>query len=441
MLKICTIIVGAMAALVTAAFPAAADGRPVQGEIEVIDTIRVLKLRGSPVQMGYAHGYLLADDIVHLIEDYMLGTLYDVDNYWKTVALINSFVRVPLAHHLEVAAMYQGLVDARGTNGMYSPKLKRDLLPVDLIAWNMVPEIFRLTFQDTSFAAGPLRFSSSVSGWGAGAAGTALVFARDLDFGYPGDLLDQRSIAIAYQPGCLLQHEWLSVAWPGMIGCLTCMNDEGTGAALDLGNYAPELEDLLIEHDGIYVALPFAYTPITLALRQGVENKRSFLRQPDRIADLYAIVGGIGVAGSFDIHVFSAERDSAGVQPAYPAAVIECSHQGAALRTAADNQQYEPRLLSELFLAVTNHHRTLMSPVACERYALQVERLNSLERLDMETALDIERDVAQDEGPYNTVHMVGFAPETRRIWLAFAQGELRAREVEPVQLSWEDLFE
>jgi len=433
-------IIGVLAVLVMGTAPAAAFGRPVQGGIEVIDAIRILRLQGSPAQMGYAHGYLMADEIVQLIEDYMLGTLYDVENYWRTTTMINSFVRVPLAQHLEIMAMYQGLADARGPNGIYSPKLKRNLLPVDLIAWNMVPEIFRLTFNDTSFASAPLQFSSSVSGWGAGAADGALMLARDLDFGYPGDLLDQRSLVIAYQPDCFLQHEWLSIAWPGMIGCLTCMNAEGTGAALDLGNDPPELDDLFIERDGTYVTLPFAYTPITLALRQGIENKRFFLRQAARIEEVYDIVTSIGVAGSFDIHVY-ALQDLAGARPAYPAAVIECSHRGVALRTAADNQQYEPHLLSDLFLAVTNHHRKLMPPVVCERYTLQVELLNSTERLDMEKAFEIEREVAQDEGPFNTVHMVGFVPATRQIWVSFARDGQRAREVEPVRLAWEDLFE
>lgn len=442
MLKIYTAVIGVIAALIMGAAPAAAAGSlPVQGEIEVIDSIRILKLRGSHFQRGYAHGYLLADEIVQLIEDYMLGTLYDVENYWKTVALINSFVRVPLVYHIEITGMYQGMVDARGPEGLFSPKLGRDILPVDLIAWNMVPEIFRLYFNDTSFASGPPQFSSSVSGWGAGTADGSLVFARDLDFGYPGDLLDQSSIVIAFQPGCFLQNEWLSITWPGMIGCLTCMNADGIGAALDLGNNAPELEDLLIGRDGIYVAIPFSYTPITLALRQGIEYRRYFLRQPDQITDLHAIISAIWVAGSFDIHVFASQA-SGGAQPDYPAAIIECSHQGVALRTAADNQQHEPHLLSEFFLAVTNHHRKLTPPEEeCPRYAIQVERLNSLETLDIDRAFEIEREIVQDEGPFNTVHMVGFMPEARQIWIAFARGELRAPEVDPVQLSWEEIFE
>jgi hypothetical protein len=225
-----------------------------------------------------------------------------------------------------------------------------------------------------------------------------------------------------------------------MIGCLTCMNADGIGAALNFGNEAPELDDLLLNFNGIYITLPFYYTPMTLALRQGIEYRRYFLRQPDPISDLQAVISAIRAAGSFDIHVF-ASPSSGGAQADYPAAIIECSHEGVALRTAADNQQYEPRLLSDFFLAVTNHHRTLTPPDECPRYAIQVERLNRLETLDIDQAFEIEQEIIQSEGPFNTVQMVGFMPDARQIWIAFGRDGLRAPEVEPVQLSWEEIFE
>ena len=47
------------------------------------------------------------------------------------------------------------------------------------------------------------------------------------------------------------------------------------------------------------------------------------------------------------------------------AAIIEVNNRGAALRTPEDNQRNEPRLFSDHFLAVTNHHRKLDDPVEC----------------------------------------------------------------------------
>jgi len=58
--------------------------------------------------------------------------------------------------------------------------------------------------------------------------------ARDLDFGFPGDLVDQTNIIIAHQPNSFFKQRWISIGWPGLIGCLTGMNEEGVGAALIL---------------------------------------------------------------------------------------------------------------------------------------------------------------------------------------------------------------
>ncbi len=58
----------------------------------------------------------------------------------------------------------------------------------------------------------------------------------------------------------------------------------------------------------------------------------------------------------------------------------------------------------------------------------------------MELALDIERDVAQDGDPYNTAYMAGFIPDTREIWVSFAEDGLSVPESEPTYFQWEDVF-
>ena len=97
-----------------------------------------------------------------------------------------------------------------------------------------------------------------------------------------------------------------------------------------------------------------------------------------------------------------------------------------AIRTSADNQAYDPKLYSDYYLAVTNHHRKLAEPEPCWRYDTLVERLNGTDVLDMDTAFDIERDVAYFDGPFNTVYMTGFKPDTREIWVAFPEDGLTA---------------
>lgn len=412
--------------------------KTIKGRIDTVKGKTVLTLWGSHFEMGYAHGYLLADEILNIIENYMLGNLYDPEHYWRTVILIKRYVRVPRIFRREIAGMFQGIVDARGEQGVFSTTLNRDFKPVDLLAWNMVPDIFRLSFTDASFFQQP-RFSSSIAGWGDGTADGNVIIARDLDFGAPGDLLDQSSIIIAYQPRLLLQHAWISIGWPGFMGCLTGMNDEGVGAALDLGNNPPELDDLLLPLANLYLGIPRYYSPITFALRTGLEAYRCRKYRADPIGNLFAIVSSKHIAGSFDIHVFSPFL-SDDLQPESPAAIIECNNRGTVLRTPDDNQQYEPKLFSKYFLAVTNHHRKLEQPVFSPRYETQVERLNAIDFLTMDKAFAIERAISQEVSPFNTVQMVGFIPETREIWVAFGDGILRAPEIEPTLFQWNDIF-
>ncbi len=145
------------------------------------------------------------------------------------------------------------------------------------------------------------------------------------------------------------------------------------------------------------------------------------------------------ITGSFNIHLFTPFRD--GMKAHYPAAILECNNKGTALRTPADNQQWEPLLFSDNFLAVTNHHRKLRTPVDCPRYQTLVNRLNETSVLDMEQALTIEREVAQTTGPYNTVQIIGIIPETRELWVSFREGETPAWEADPAHFQWNELFQ
>ena len=413
--------------------------RPVNGELITVNGKPVLRVWGSHYDMGYAHGYLLADEVVEMLEDYMLGTLLDVPNYGKTRRMLTSYTRIPLTYRIEIQGVYDGMLARLGRSGLYSSTINRMLKPVDLIAWNMTAEIFRLYFasvlsDDFNIAC------SSISGWGQGTVDGNLIFARNLDFGTPGDLLEQSSLIIAYQPSGCLKSDWVSVAWPGYVGCITGMNEEGVGVALNLGNEQPKLEELFLRIGNLYLGMPFYYTSTAFTLRQGLENMRLLFYSSDPVGNFHRILRRINIMGSFDIHAF-VPSNSDRIQSYPPAVIIECSHKGVAIRTSDDNQDYDPEIYSDYYLAVTNHHRKLAEPTSCWRYDTLVDRLNGTEILDMETALDIERDVAYFEGPFNTVYMTGFIPDTREIWVSFPEDGLTAPESEPTYFQWDDIFE
>lgn len=420
--------------------PVYAQTGQVKGELAFIEGKPVLRVWGTHYEMGYAHGYLLADEVYAMLEEYMLGRLLDRQNYWRTRNLLNWYTRIPRVYRQEMQGVHDGMLDALGKEGLYSEAIDDYFEPVDLLAFNMIPEIFRLYFNTEGFSGRRPELCSSISGWGEGTADGNLIFARNLDFGEPGDLLEASTLVIAYQhtESTTREKDWVSIAWPGYLGCLTGMNENGIGAGLNLGNEQPGLNQLLFNIGGIYIGLPFYYTSTAFALRQVIENSPSLLF-PDPIGGFRTNLGIINIAGSFDIHLFSpAQGGGIGLYP--PAAILECSNRGTALRTAAHNRDDDPELLSNFYLAVTNHHRKLADPIDCRRYESMVADLNDTPVLDMERAFEIERAVAMNERPYNTVYMVGFIPDTREMWLSTAEGAVPAYRAEPSHFSWEEIF-
>src|SRR5690606_32399927 len=47
----------------------------LHGELLTIDGIRILRLWGTPAQMGHAHGFLLRDSILEVVDGYALDVI------------------------------------------------------------------------------------------------------------------------------------------------------------------------------------------------------------------------------------------------------------------------------------------------------------------------------------------------------------------------------
>ncbi len=415
----------------TVLFPSASSAAFVTGKLETIKGMRVLTLWGTPYQKGYAHGSLLAEDIYDLLENYMLEKMFDTDNYLYTSLLLMYYVRLPLLYQREIQGLYDGMKAVLGDDGMYSPKLYRDFLPIDLVRWNML-DVLPLRFEDKD-SIGSRGMCSSLSGWGAGTEDGSLIMARNLDLGYPDDKLEHSGLIIVHDDRSWFfpKKDWVSFAWPGAIGCISGMNEDGVGAMTHYANSNPSVEDLMVQ-------IPWLYTPMTLVLRDALESRFYGLSR-DPIHNFHSRIGLSLTAGSYNIHVFTPYKNGPAISDP-PAAVIEGNTIFAVRRTAGDNDWYTPKLESDTFLATTNHHRKMLTPVECERYDAIVAQLNALDTLDVDTAWEIETSVVQEDGPYHTLHMMAFDADAREIWLSFSDGEKHPYELEPVHFTWDDFF-
>lgn len=409
-----------LALLLLCAPAAPSAAQEVTGRLETIQGVRVLTLWGNNYQKGYAHGYLLAENIADILENYMIGQLFNLETYPLETLLFAYYVRVPIRYWLELQGLYDGIKAKIKSQGLYSHKLQREFQPIDLLRFNMAETL-------------PLNYMcSSLSGWGSGTENGDLLFARDLDFGSSGDLAEQNNLIIVYdnRQFLLSRKNLITFSFPGFIGCLTGINEDGVGAASHYGNSNAPVEDY-------FTILPKTYTPMSMLVRQVLETRR-FGLSDDPITYLSLQLATRLIAGSYNIHIFKPYENNGSETPA---AIIEGNKFQTGVRTWRENQRDDPKLLKDHYLAATNHHRKIQEPESCSRYTTIVNELNSVDVLDMDTALEIERAAAQRDGDMQTIQMMGINANTREIWVAFSDGENSSWDVEPAYFIWDDFFE
>jgi isopenicillin-N N-acyltransferase like protein len=179
---------------------AAAAEPAVNGHLSTIgsgsDTIHLLRLWGTPYEMGYAQGKLCGDRIrnfyARLVLAMMIGMRVKaevLDNAWQQM---EPFVDPRFKQEL------QGLADGAGV----------DLRMVHRA--HAIPDLSE--YHCTFFAA-----------WGAATRDGHLHQIRALDYATEAGLQDEPAIVV-YQPAG--RHAFANVGWLGFIGCVTGINAE-----------------------------------------------------------------------------------------------------------------------------------------------------------------------------------------------------------------------
>lgn len=184
-----------------AAFPALREGRHGASSLRIVSGVPVLTLRGTPAEMGRAQGTLLGEEIRFLKENYLARWLGRFG-----------------AHEAFLQA-------AKGFEGTLAPAEREELstlaeaasVPLDDAL--LVHAFLDMTqpFLCTGVAVGPER---------AGEGGPFL--ARNLDFPSLG-VSERYSIVCVRRPA--RGKATITVGWPGMIGVLSGMNEDGLALA------------------------------------------------------------------------------------------------------------------------------------------------------------------------------------------------------------------
>jgi hypothetical protein len=385
-------------AVVALAMPALAEApRPpaLCGELTSVGEIRVLRVWGTARERGFAHGYLLADDIKRLFESFLADTrfsggpkLYNDVSLPMAAALMSPR---PI-HQREMEGIVEGMRAKLGAAGATIAALGRPLEYRDILAVNCLSD--RL---------GPM--CSSFAVWGPMTTDGATITARNLDWPRHDWMIGNEVLLVELPSDKPKRAGWASLTWPAFIGCLSGMNEHGVTAAM---------------HDVFCAERPgaFGFMPRGLVLREVMEKGRG----PGAVEQIASLLRGRHIAVATNIFV---SEPWTGHNPPAPAAVMEYDSQ------QSDQQGVSVRLASggASFEACTNHFRVRAGEGVhrCSRYGTLMNSLTTAADHDRKLTVDDVWRLAASvnvpgdaDNPILTYHTIVFEPNTRRMHVATA---------------------
>jgi hypothetical protein len=213
-------------------------GRAQHGALRWIHGLPVLQLWGTARERGYAHGFLVGRQIIDFFEFYI------VEDNWRSarryeeifVPFLENHLACPNAFIEECDAVIAGMRDS-GID-MHVPTLNRDFRRTDLLAINAYIE---------KRSAFPMAESSSCTQfafWGDASRESdlegGLIAARNMD----GEC-DVRKVTVSHflifavdlsEPD---RKRWVSTMWPGFVGTISGINEEGLYCMENAGGAGP----------------------------------------------------------------------------------------------------------------------------------------------------------------------------------------------------------
>lgn len=377
----------------------------VNGNEERIGPYPILRVWGAPQEMGFAHGYLLAEQILKVV-----GPVLDTDDP-ETIARYDGMLRQLLRYikidqrtRSELEAMLQGIEAKLGDRAILDPFDRRITLD-DLILHN----------------AGDLLRAFGCSGftvWGPKAGDWEVITTRNFDYPVPGKMGVNAQMILVRKPD-QGRHAVASITWPGYIGAFTGVNDAGVCAFMHDGTGGRSSE----------VSQPV--TPIAITLT-------SILEQSDAVTGHQRAAKAIESVGSFPfsymIRVVSPVSDG---DPPSPEWVFRVDPSGVSRNPTG-----------KLMCITTNHYlQENLSPVdgandwSLTRYTRLGKRLEST--LDPSSAWAAQGSVASSDQGFPTAQTLIVYPTKRRLDIALATWNgkvIPATESKPTTITFDELF-
>ena len=184
------------------------------------DGIRILHTWGTPVQRGFAHGRLLGNDVAATMRAEFASRF---DKQPQVLGIVRSAIKRAIEYpepvEQEIAALFDGLVQSGADRSM--PTLQRDFDLVDLRIANAL-DVFGLMG------------CSGFTVHGDRVLGGGVLTGRNFDWPFTGQhMLDATIVLVQHSDG---GKAVASVTWPGYVGTVTGINQDGIAAFLHVGS-------------------------------------------------------------------------------------------------------------------------------------------------------------------------------------------------------------
>jgi beta-glucanase (GH16 family) len=375
--------------------PATESSEPrITGKLETVDGARVLSLWGSHHDRGFAHGWLLAEEIFGVAEE---GFTFIKGRAGPDVmAKIVPMVTIGFTFTPDEISEMEGMVDAIGKR---FPDRKVEAMggqPFDLMDIKLIN-----TYGDWA----PLGCSAAAA-WGKLSADGKPVAARNWDFLAFDFLLKWTHVRAVGPSG--QRRGWVGVSAPGLLGPVTAMNAEGVFIAIDDVWVRPEAKDFIQGN-----------VPRLIALRRIMEEVPAE-RAVEKAVDLCRSWNTL-----FGNNFLVVTPGSGGL----PAGVLEYDtreklERGVTLR-APDSEGGAPLE----YIACSNGHRK-RGKDSCWRYDALVKGCGERkDAFDLPALVDlVSRSAVPAEGKpvqsleVGTLHQVIAFTGERKLWMRFIEG-------------------
>ena len=382
----------------------------VNGDTLSVDGKKIIKVWGTHYERGYATGYLLGSNIKEISENYFINAFFGGNSYLyentRTYFLDN--FQIEEKYISETEGIIDGMIEADII--LSSEILGRDIDADDLLLSNAIVDIAALGDLNTDYSFG----CSSLSSWGENTIldpelSGELVITRNMDWTPHTTILENHLLAVHF-PSEADEVNWLSFTFPGFIGGLSSINENGLCAFMNMGNHN--------EHPNTYM-----FHPILLSIRNGIEVYDYDGDYNIAPADVQAAIEeNYQLSGSI-IHTANHESGL----------VIECNNQnGVVVRDDNDNT-----VIPNDHLVATNHFRELYPPIGCYRYDNIADSLSANSDIDISRSWEL---LAGATGVSSTIHTIQYAPTLNLIKWSTAKVGTPAYQLEPTIFDIEELL-